>query len=248
MSEVRPYKQETRDKKQETSNKKAICLLSGGLDSTTALYWARREGYEVYALTVQYGQLHKKEVRHAAEIVRPLGIEHHVIEFTMPWGGSSLIDASTPIPQKRDESRMQTEIPSTYVPARNTIFLSLAVSYAEAAGAKTILIGANAIDYSGYPDCRPEYLQSFEKAVRLGTRAGVDGNEIKVLAPLLYLSKKEIVLLAKSLDVPFEKTWSCYEGGEVPCGTCDACRLRAKGFEEAGFCDPAMRDAGSLRT
>lgn len=219
---------------------KAVCLFSGGLDSTTVLYAALRQGYEVTALTIHYGQKHERELTGAREILEPLGVKHHVISIELPWGGSSLLDRASEIPQGRAEAEMSSEIPSTYVPARNTIFLSFAGSLAETLGAEAIFIGANAIDYSGYPDCRPEFLNAMAGVLEQGTKAGVSGRGIRIEAPLVRLSKKTIVQLAQTLQVPLEKTWSCYLGGDAPCGTCDSCLLRKKGFEEAGLTDPAL--------
>lgn len=196
--------------------KKAVCLLSGGLDSTTALYFALREGCEVRALSFEYGQRHSKELEAAKKIANGLQIPHDIIPISLPWGGSALLDSEVPIPLNRSEARITKDIPVTYVPARNSIFLSFAASCAEARGADFIFIGANAIDYSGYPDCRPEYFEAFEKLIRVGTKAGVEDRAIKIKAPLLTLSKREIVLLGKQLGVPFEKTWSCYTGGDFP--------------------------------
>lgn len=225
--------------------KKAVCLLSGGLDSTTALYQARREGYEVYALTLHYGQLHEKEIDCARQIAGELGIPHHIVAISMPWKGSALLDSSIPVPTGREESEMAKEIPSTYVPARNSVFLSLAASWAESLGAEAIFFGANIQDYSGYPDCRPEFLNAFTELIRLGTKQGSEGRQMEIKAPLLKLSKKEIVLLGHLLGVPFQKTWSCYQGKGEPCGECDSCILRAKGFREAGFEDPLSHHATS---
>jgi 7-cyano-7-deazaguanine synthase len=225
--------------------KKAVCLLSGGLDSTTALYAALKEGYGVCALTIHYGQLHAKEIDSAKQIARDLGLEHQILAIDLPWKGSALLDSKIPIPVHRNLAQMTQEIPPTYVPARNTIFLSLAASYAEALCATAIFIGANALDYSGYPDCRPEYFEAFNKMIRKGTKAGLEGEGIKIEAPLVHLSKKEIIELGVSLGVPFEKTWSCYQGGAVPCGICDSCLLRAKGFQEAGIQDPLIQYATS---
>lgn len=220
--------------------KKAVCLLSGGLDSTTALYVARSQGYNVKALTVHYGQLHEKEILCAKEIAKHLQIEHKIISISLPWGGSALLDPQIPVPVGREESEISQGIPSTYVPARNSIFLTLAASYAEASEAEAIFIGANALDYSGYPDCRPEYFEAFQEAIRLGTKVGLEGKAIRIETPLLNLSKKEIVKLGLKLKVPFEKTWSCYQGREFPCEQCDSCLLRAKGFREAGIQDPLV--------
>ena len=218
--------------------RKAVCLLSGGLDSTTVLYAARSEGYSVMALTVHYGQLHEKEIKCAEQIASELGLEHYTVRVSLPWKGSALLDPQVPMPLGRDASQMPKEIPSTYVPARNSIFLSLAASYAEARKAEAIFIGANALDYSGYPDCRPEFFQAFSHVIRQGTKMGCEGKKISIIAPLLKLSKKEIIELGVSLNVPFKKTWSCYRGEEYPCGECDSCILRSKGFAEAGMTDP----------
>lgn len=220
--------------------KKAVCLLSGGLDSTTALYSAWTEGWECIALTLQYGQIHSKEVESAKNIVRELGITHYVVPAELSWKGSALLDDSIQIPTGRNESQMQTGIPVTYVPARNTIFLAFAASCAEASNAEAIYIGANALDYSGYPDCRPEYFEISEKMIQLGTKAGVEGKTLAIKTPLLKMTKKEIVLFGIQLGVPFDKTWSCYQGKDRPCGVCDSCILRAKGFREAGLPDPLL--------
>ena len=218
----------------------AVCLFSGGLDSSTTLYCAIQDGFTPLALTMDYGQLHRREIDSAKRIASHLGIEHQVLSIRLPWGGSALIDPKIPIPEYRDVVGSSNEIPVTYVPARNTIFLSFAASFAEARGAQAIYIGANALDYSGYPDCRPEYFDAFEKMIQLGTKAGVEGRAISIQAPLLKMSKMEIILLAQRLGVPLEQTWSCYRGGARPCGTCDSCKLRAKGFAEAGVLDPAL--------
>ena len=219
------------------SEKKAVCLFSGGLDSTTALYAARKGGYEVIALTLHYGQLHDRELKSAREIAKDLGVKQYEVPVTLPWKGSALLDSNIEVPTQRKESEM-TDIPVTYVPARNSIFLTLAASCAEAEGAQVIFIGANALDYSGYPDCRPNYFVAAGKMLHLGTKAGIEGKQIKIETPLLCLSKKDIVFFGQKLGVPFEKTWSCYKGQEVACGECDSCLLRAKGFKEAGVEDP----------
>lgn len=223
--------------------RKAVCLLSGGLDSTTCLYVALRDGYEVTALTVHYGQLHDKEIKAAKKIAEQAGVTHMIVPLSMPWGGSALTDENIEVPMDRSEQDMGSDIPSTYVPARNTLFLSLASSLAETIGASKIFIGANAIDYSGYPDCRPEYLNSFQQTIKLGTKAGNDGHVLSIEAPLLSLTKKVIVQLGDLLQVPFELTWTCYKGEEHPCQRCDACQLRAKGFEEAKVKDPLLLNA-----
>ncbi|MCM8775265.1 MAG: 7-cyano-7-deazaguanine synthase QueC [Candidatus Omnitrophica bacterium] len=224
--------------------RKAICLLSGGIDSTTTLYVALHDRYDVHALTIDYGQLHAKEVSCAREIAKNLGIVHYVLPISLPWKGSALLDDQIPIPKGRDRSQMAESIPSTYVPVRNTIFLSLAMSWAEAEGADVVFFGANVQDYSGYPDCRPEYLAAFTRMIWLGTKAGREGGKlISIETPLVQLSKKAIIQLGQTLKVPFEKTWSCYQGLEMPCGECDSCRIRAHGFQEAGMEDPLMQHA-----
>ncbi len=227
---------------------KVVCLLSGGLDSATVLYVAKNQGYDVKALTIHYGQLHEKEILSAKEIAKDLQIEHRIISISLPWGGSALLDPQIPIPTGRKESEMSHGIPSTYVPARNSIFLTLAASYAEAVEAQAIFIGANALDYSGYPDCRPEYFKAFEVVLRLGTKAGLEGKGARIETPLLKLSKKEIIELGMRLGVPFKKTWSCYQGRELPCGECDSCLLRAKGFREAAIQDPLVTVPGTAGT
>lgn len=220
--------------------KKAICLLSGGLDSTVCLFVARAEGYAPTAFSVEYGQRHVREITAARVLTRKLGIPHFFSSLSLPWKGSALLDSTVSLPRDRDEATLSAEIPATYVPGRNSIFLSLAISCAETEGAEAIYIGANALDYSGYPDCRPEYLQAVASAMWGGTKAGVEGKRIEIKAPLIALTKKEIVLLGQKLGVPFEKTWSCYAGQDVPCGGCDSCLLRAKGFREAGIRDPLI--------
>lgn len=217
-----------------------VVLLSGGMDSATCLAIASQLGGPVHALTVWYGQRHAREIRSARALARHYDVEHHAV-LRLPVAGileSSLTRPGRSIPVRRVRSGT---IPSTYVPARNTILLSLALGFAESRGADRIYIGANAIDYSGYPDCRPEYLRAFQRLARLATKAGVEGKtRLRVEAPLLRLSKAEIVRLGERLGVPWAKTWSCYFGGATPCGRCDSCRLRAKGFEEAGVADPAV--------
>ncbi|MCU0641845.1 MAG: 7-cyano-7-deazaguanine synthase QueC [Candidatus Margulisbacteria bacterium] len=205
-----------------TRRRKAVVLLSGGLDSTTTLYHALKNGYKCSALIFDYGQRHKRELRSAVAVAKGVSVAYHVIRIKLPWKGSSLLDRKTKIPQ----NRKLTGIPSTYVPARNMIFLSFALSYAEAIGAKAIFIGANAVDFSGYPDCRPAFYRAFQRAAERGTRA----KKIRIVTPLLRLTKKEIVALGRRLGAPLEKTWSCYAGGRQPCGVCDSCRLRARGF------------------
>ena len=224
--------------------KKAVCLFSGGMDSTVCLYFACREGFAPVAVSFDYGQRHEKEISSARQITAALQIPLHVIRLEFPWKGSSLLQHDDKVPHGRNPEQMPKKIPTTYVPARNAIFLSLAFSCAEAEKAEVIFFGANAIDYSGYPDCRHEFIAAFAEAMKQGTQTGVEGKPVRIMAPLLHLSKKEIVLLGKELGVPFELTWTCYEGNNRPCGTCDACVLRAKGFYEAGIDDPLVGHAG----
>ena len=218
--------------------KAAVVLLSGGMDSAVAGAWARGEGYAVLALTVDYGQRHRVELEAAGKVARWLGVREHVgIRVDLSAVGGSALTGALPVPRGGPAEG----IPVTYVPARNTLFLSLALGLAEARGAEAIVIGANRIDFSGYPDCRPEFLAAFARVAETGTKAGVEGRAPRLLAPLLDLSKADIVRLGRHLGVPFEHTLSCYDPGPSgrPCGTCDACRLRRKGFAEAGGEDPA---------
>ena len=220
--------------------KKAIVLFSGGLDSTTCLYWALEHGYECEALTVSYGQRHDREVLAAQMIARNLGVKHHLITLNLPWlVSSSLVDKNQQIPDVALEDIPKEGIPSTYVPGRNLMFLSIAGSLLDAIGADAIIAGPNAIDFSGYPDCTPAFFKAAADALNRGTKMGVTEG-IEVLAPLMRLSKTQIVQLAAKLKVPFELTWSCYAGGQKPCGHCDSCKLRAKGFEEAGVRDTSL--------
>lgn len=217
-------------------NKKAVVLLSGGLDSATALYIARSEGYACHCLSFDYGQRHRKELKCAEQIARVSDAPWEQITFTLPWKGSALLNHAESIPKDRTVQEMQEEIPVTYVPARNTIFLSFAASWAEAIDAFSIYIGANALDFSGYPDCRPGYFEQFNRMIEKGTRKRE--RAIEIAAPLVNKTKAEIIQWGHALGVPYEWTWSCYEGGAMPCGSCDSCLLRAKGFEEAGLEDP----------
>lgn len=222
------------------SSKKAVVLLSGGLDSATCLYAAIKEGYACSALSVDYGQRHSREQGSAKKLAERLGVEFKHLSIQLPWKGSALLDASVDLPKARRPEEMIHEIPVTYVPARNTIFLSFALSWAEVLGAEAVFIGANALDYSGYPDCRPEYFEAMEAVYKKATRIGVEGRAIKILTPLLHKTKRDIVEWGHQLGVPFELTWSCYQGGERPCGECDSCILRQKGFQEAGLKDPLL--------
>ena len=221
--------------------KKAVVLLSGGLDSTTALYWSLKKGYSPIALAVRYGQRHVRELRAAKLIAAQAKIPLHEVNLMLPWlGESSLTNARMKLPEVALAKIGTGGVPSTYVPGRNTMFLALAASLADAIGASAIVIGANALDYSGYPDCRPPFLSAFAKVAKLGTKRGSAGQPLSVLAPLLHLDKKGIVRLAKKVGAPLSMTWSCYAGGRRPCGHCDSCQLRAKGFREAGIEDTAL--------
>lgn len=221
---------------------KAVVLLSGGLDSTTAAAIARDEGYELHALTVRYGQVHAREIEAARRVARALGVARHVeLDVDLSAFGGSALTGDGGIPKNRPLDA--TDIPSTYVPARNTVFLSLALAWAEVVGAGALVIGVNAIDYSGYPDCRPEYLEAFERMASLATRAGVEGQRVRILAPLVRMSKADIIRRGLELGVDYGLTHSCYDPAPDgrPCGECDSCRLRALGFRDAGAIDPLTR-------
>jgi 7-cyano-7-deazaguanine synthase len=219
---------------------RAVVLLSGGLDSTTCLAIALSKGREVHALTVDYGQRHRKEIAAAKKVAAHFGVKaHRVLSVDLSaHGGSALTDRTMKVPTHRSEKEIGRGIPVTYVPARNTILLSLALGYAEAVDADEIYIAANAIDSSGYPDCRPEFYDAFREVARLGTKRGVEGRPIRIHTPLIRMTKADIVRTGASLGVPFELTWSCYQGGARACGVCDSCQLRRKGFLEAGIVDP----------
>jgi 7-cyano-7-deazaguanine synthase len=224
--------------------RKAVVLLSGGLDSYTAAAIARSEQYDLYALTIAYGQRHAVEVQAARAVARALGVVEHR-ETTLDlasFGGSALVgDGAVP----KDRPLDDPSIPVTYVPARNTVFLALALAWAEVLGARDIFMGVNALDYSGYPDCRPEFIAAFEQLATLATRAGVEGERFKIHTPLIALSKAEIIRTGVKLSLDYGLTRSCYDPspGGGPCGRCDSCRLRAKGFEEAGVPDPLLTKA-----
>ncbi|OCL28090.1 7-cyano-7-deazaguanine synthase QueC [Orenia metallireducens] len=218
--------------------KKAVVLLSGGLDSTTALYLAKSKGYEVYAISFDYGQRHDKELQSAKNVAEVAGVKEHIIVETNmgAWGGSALTDQSIDVPEG-DEQRK--EIPVTYVPARNMIFLSYAASYAEVVGAQDVFIGVSEVDYSGYVDCRQEFINAMEQAINKGTVCGAEeGKPIKIHAPFINMTKAEEIKLGIKLGVDYAQTWSCYCGEEQACGSCDSCVLRLKAFEEAGHIDP----------
>jgi 7-cyano-7-deazaguanine synthase len=220
---------------------KAVLLLSGGLDSYTAGAIARADGYELFALTVRYGQVHAREIAAARDVAGDLRVARHVeLDVNLAAFGGSALVGNGDIPKDRELEG--TDIPPTYVPARNTIFLSLALGWAEVVGAQAIVLGVNALDYSGYPDCRPEYLEAFARMASLATRAGVEGRPLNILAPLLRLSKADIIRTGMDLGLNYGLTLSCYEPGPTgfPCGRCDSCRLRARGFREAGAADPAL--------
>jgi len=219
-------------------NKKAVVLLSGGLDSSTVLYYAIKKGYECSCLFFDYAQRHKKEVKSAKQLAKSAGLKLQIVNISLPWTKSSLINKEQKIPVKNNFKKQSgaptqfRQLPSTYVPGRNTIFISFAQSLAESIGAQKIFIGANAVDYSGYPDCRPKYYKALNCVLK------EIGAGIKIEVPLINLNKTQIIKLGQKLGVPFEKTWSCYKGEAKPCGVCDSCRFRAAGFSNAGAIDP----------
>ena len=221
----------------------AVVLLSGGLDSYTAAAVLQRDGFDVCALTVVYGQRHAREIESARAVARALNVRQHLeVRVDLAAIGGSALTADTPVP--KDRTMDAAVIPSTYVPARNTVFLSLALAWAEVLEARDIAIGANALDYSGYPDCRPEYLEAFERLAGLATRAGIEGARFRIHAPLLHMSKAEIVRTGLSLGLDYGLTHSCYDPDPAgrPCRRCDSCVLRAKGFAEAGVSDPTASE------
>jgi 7-cyano-7-deazaguanine synthase len=221
--------------------RKAVVLLSGGLDSATVLAIARSRGFDCYALSFRYGQRHAVELEAAAAVAQALGArEHRVAEVDLRWIGASALTADIDVPKDRPIEAMAAEVPVTYVPARNALFLCYALAWGEALGALDLFGGMNALDYSGYPDCRPEFLEAFERMARLGTRAGAEGRAITVHAPLIEMTKAEIIRAGRALGVPYELTRSCYDPAPSgsACGRCDSCLLRKKGFAEAGLPDP----------
>ncbi len=222
--------------------KKAVVLLSGGLDSTTTLAIARDEGYDTYAMSFRYGQRHTVELQFAEKVARVFGVKQHtIVDIDLRIFGGSALTADIEVPKDRVASEMGDSIPITYVPARNTIFLSYALAWAEVLGADTIFIGANAVDYSGYPDCRPEYIDAYQKMANLATQAGVESKTtLKILAPLINKTKAEIIQIGTALGVDYSLTLSCYDPDAEgrACGGCDSCLLRKRGFKEAGIPDP----------
>ncbi|HOE18935.1 MAG TPA: 7-cyano-7-deazaguanine synthase QueC [Syntrophorhabdaceae bacterium] len=228
---------------------RAVVLLSGGLDSTTTLAIARQQGYEVYAITFSYGQRHETEVAAAEQVAMFFSVARHItIDIDLRRFGGSALTGNIPVPKGRRSDEISHDIPTTYVPARNTIFLSLALAWAETLGAGDIFIGVNALDYSGYPDCRPEYIEAFEKMANIATKAGVDGAHFTIHAPLINMTKAQIIRKGMELGVDFSITSTCYDPlpDGRPCGQCDACILRQKGFAESGFADPLLnkKDGG----
>ncbi len=216
---------------------KCVVLLSGGLDSTTTLAIAMEDGCEVSALSFDYGQRHLRELESAKKIAKYYDVNHKILKIDLRSIGGSALTDNIDVPEREIEG-IKNEIPVTYVPARNTILLSYALGYAEVIDADRIYYGANAIDYSGYPDCRPAYIRAFQEVARLGTKRGIEGKPIRIVAPLIQMTKAEIIKKGMELGVPYELTWSCYKGGEKACGRCDSCLLRLKGFMEAGYEDP----------
>lgn len=226
----------------QTNKKPAIVLLSGGLDSATTLAYAINENFHCYALSFIYGQKHNIEIEHAKKIAKFYHISkrHKIIKLDKRLFLSSALTAKQNMPENRDLTQISKDIPPTYVPARNTIFLSMALAFAEQINAFDIFIGANAIDYSGYPDCRPEFIKAFEKLANLGTKAGIEGNKITIHAPLINLTKSDIIKLGKKLGLDYSLTWSCYnpQADKLACGKCDSCIIRKNAFKQAGFKDP----------
>jgi 7-cyano-7-deazaguanine synthase len=219
---------------------KAVILLSGGLDSSTVLYQAKADGCKCYAISFDYQQRHRRELEAAKAIAHSASVaDHQLVSFDLRlFGGSALTDDTIDLPQERSLSEMAQNIPVTYVPARNTIFLSFALAYGETLGAERVYIGVNALDYSGYPDCRKDYIQAMQEVFRLGTKQGREGQAIEILTPLIHLKKTEIIQLGNQLGVPWEKTWSCYTGKEKACGICDSCQLRLAAFAALRLQDP----------
>ncbi|WP_372919586.1 7-cyano-7-deazaguanine synthase QueC [Sandarakinorhabdus sp.] len=225
------------------TGKLAVVLLSGGLDSTTVAAMARAEGWRILALTIDYNQRHRIELDHAVRVANALAVERHIVlPLDLTGFGGSALTADIDVPKAKAGAPVGPGIPVTYVPARNTIFLSVALGWAEAAGARDLFIGVNALDFSGYPDCRPEFIAAFEAMANTATKAGVEGAAFRVHTPLMTMDKAGIIAAAQAVGAPLHLTWSCYDPSPQgrPCGQCDSCRLRAKGFAEAGVADPAQ--------
>jgi 7-cyano-7-deazaguanine synthase len=229
------------------NKEKAVVLLSGGLDSTTVLAIAQKQGFAVYALSFDYGQNHKIELQAAERVARTFGAEKHVVaQVDLRSFGGSALTSDEPVPKNRSSEAIGDGVPITYVPARNTVFLSMALAWAESLGATDIFIGVNALDYSGYPDCRPEFIEAFETMANLGTKIGSEGKRIRIHTPLSAFTKRQIVETGLSLGIDYGMTISCYDPSEygLACGACDACQLRLKGFDEAGHTDPVKYAKG----
>ncbi|MGE4280870.1 MAG: 7-cyano-7-deazaguanine synthase QueC [Magnetospirillum sp.] len=226
---------------------KAVILLSGGLDSATVLAMAQEQGYDCAALSFRYGQRHHVELECAAQVARAAGVaDHRIVDIDLRGFGGSALTSDIAVPKDRDEAQMEAEIPVTYVPARNTIMLSFALAFAEVIGADHIFVGVNAVDYSGYPDCRPEYVKAFEAMANLATKAGVEGHKLTIHAPLMSLGKGQIIAEGMRLGVDYALTSSCYDPDDQgrACGRCDSCRLRRKGFADSGVADPTRYSPG----
>ncbi len=224
----------------------AVVLLSGGLDSTTTLAIAKAEGFAPHALTFRYGQRHQSEIEAARSVAQRMGVSNHVVaEIDLRACGGSALTSDIPVPKDRSPSEMPTEIPVTYVPARNAIFLSFAIAWAEVLAASDVFIGVNAVDYSGYPDCRPEFIRAYEAMANLGTEAGTQGQKLQIHSPLIQLTKADIIRRGLKLGIDYAITRSCYDPDldGAACGRCDACVLRLKGFADAGWADPAQYQA-----
>ncbi len=232
----------------EGGQKTAVVLLSGGLDSSVVLAIAIDRGYSVHALTVDYGQRHQRELDAARAMAKHHGVDHKTVRVDLSaFGGSALTDGLIKVPSGTPEEEIGTSIPPTYVPARNTVLISMAAAWAEALHADFVFIGANAVDYSGYPDCRPEFIKAMQRATDMGTKRGVEGNPIRIIAPIMRSSKADIVRRGLELDVPLRLTWSCYRGRLKACGHCDSCQLRLRGFADAGAVDPLEYEKGTHR-
>ncbi len=229
---------------------KAVCLLSGGLDSCVTACIAKNAGYELYALTFDYGQRNSREIKSSFSVASAIGVhEHRIVKLDLSWiGGSALTDVSIDMPERgsAEEIVYNKSIPISYVPMRNTVFLSVGGAYAEAIGADVVFIGANEVDYSHYPDCRSEYFDAVRRVFHMGSKRGVEGAPVGIVTPLIAMSKAEIVRRGMELDAPLDLTWSCYSGGSIACGRCDSCLLRLKGFHEAGAEDPLDYESGKV--